>query len=444
MKHTRKGGCRYFLIGIGGISMSAIAKHLLSEGFDVSGSDMRAGDETGRLKALGARIFIGHSAEHIDGADVVIYNSAIKRDNPELAAAFGRGLKVYSRIEFLKKISETFSLSVGIAGCHGKTTATAMLANVLSVSDIGFLSHIGGEDRRLGNYFCNGKDVFLSEICEYNRNIDKFAVDYACLLNVALDHVDCYRDLDDIRKTYFDFLDRGKKKFLNADDPNSKGYVGEGVITFSANNKAADVCAHDLRLDGGASTFKIDIYGKDIEVRLKTIGKHNVYNALNTAAVAHELGISPDKIKVGLEKFEGVCRRFERMGEINGATVICDYAHHPEEIAATLETVNKIACGRIFVVFQPHTFTRTAVLMKDFVEVFRNLERVSIYKTYAAREKYAEEGSAKRLFDNIGTAENYFEEPEELLDHLKNNVRAGDIVLILGAGDLYDIVKTYL
>lgn len=422
--------------------MSAIAKYLLSKGKIVLGSDIHDSPEIRLLQSRGATVFIGHNAENVKTADCVIYNSAIKSCNPELLYALKNNIAVIDRIEFLNIIASKFSRTVGIAGCHGKTTATAMLANVIKASDIEFLSHIGGEDNNLGNFYHNGDDIFVTEVCEFNKNIDRFNSEIACVLNIDFDHADCYINLKDLKNTYYNYLNRSKIQVINADDKLLAAYRNNNTIAFGINNKA-DVYCEKISLNSGKPSFNVNYFGKSIPIELNVYGLHNIYNALNTVITAKLIGIDDDTIRTGINNFSGIKRRFEQIGNINGATVICDYAHHPKEIRASFQTVKEIACGKIYTLFQPHTYSRTKSLMSDFVNVFKDIKNLSIYSTYAAREEFDYLGSAEKLFCEIGTAENYFTDPLTLKKYLRRTLQQGDTLLVLGAGDIYDIVKDF-
>ncbi|MBP5193646.1 MAG: UDP-N-acetylmuramate--L-alanine ligase, partial [Clostridia bacterium] len=323
---------RYHLIGVGGISTSAIAKHLLSRGFEVSGSDLICGAEIRELKKLGAKIYIGHDASNVIGADEVVYNSAVGEDNVELKYARDNGLPTSDRIDFLRNLSEKFGVSLGVAGCHGKTTATAMIANVLFASDYKFLAHIGGEDNNFGNYFYNGDDIFLTEVCEFNRNIRRLPAKIACVLNVGFDHADCYRDLEDLKGVYREFLNGAEFRVVNADDENLRGSK-ENVFTYGIGNEA-DFNAENIAQSAEGISFRVRYKNGEIPIKIKAFGRHNVYNALCAVAACKFLKIPDKTIAEGLGRFAGIKRRFETVGRINGARVVCDYAHHPEEIAA--------------------------------------------------------------------------------------------------------------
>ena len=431
---------KYHLIGIGGISTSAIAKHLLKQGHEVSGSDVVCNAETEKLQKLGAKIFIGHDPSNLSAAEEVIYNSAIGKDNAELLFALKKGLPAYDRIDFLKKLSEGFGVSVGVAGCHGKTTATAMIADVLFFSGRKFLAHIGGEDNNLGNYHYSGDDIFLTEVCEFNKNIRRLPTEIACLLNVGFDHADCYSDPEELKNVYLEFLNRARFRIVNADDDSLSG-IKENAFSYGI-LKPADFNADNILETEDGISFSVRYKNGEFPVKIKAFGRHNVYNALCAAAACKFLKLSDKAIAEGLGRFAGIKRRFETVGYVNGAKIICDYAHHPEEIAAAIKTAKALFRKRLFIIFQPHTYSRTKAMMKEFAEVLSENENTLIYKTYPARETYSEEGSAYELYKKSG-AEKYFDEPEDLKKYLREKLMPSDAVLALGAGDIYDIVKSF-
>ena len=430
----------FHMIGIGGVSMSAIAKYLHFSGFIVSGSDAHPGRLTEELIRLGIKVFPYHGAENVTCADAVIYNSAIKPDNPELIEARRRGIQTIGRMDFLSAISKRFKTSVGIAGCHGKTTATAMLSHVLLRANKKFAMTVGGEDNFLGNFYYSGDDLFVSEICEFDRNTDKFSANIACVLNVGYDHADCYKNIYDIRDTYFSFLNRAECRVVNGNDGFLSEYPSYDIV-FGV-GKGFDVSASDIRLCGGKAEFTVKCGNDYALFKPNAYGEHNVYNALAAASLALRLGVGLVATSEALGNFSGIKRRFENTGRLYGADVICDYAHHPTEIKASLETAKKLGYNRIFTIFQPHTYTRTKALMEEFSAALSKAPNPSVYATYAAREEYDAAGSAKALFDTLPNAENYFDNAESMFSYLSKKITPGDLVLVLGAGDIYDIIRS--
>ena len=415
--------------------MSALAQYALQCKIKVSGSDTAQNEQIEKLEKLGAKIFIGHARNNAKGADAVVYTSAVSEDNPELLFARDNQKLIMKRAEFLRCVEMSHDFSVAVAGCHGKTTATAMLAHVLICAQKSVTAMIGGEDVEIGN-FTFGKDIFLTEDCEYKRNFLYLSPDVAVILNIDKDHLDCYKDFEDIVAAYKEFA-CGAIAVVNADDENAVRAAGENFVTFGVTNAAMYTC-EDVRAEEGKLSFTLVEYGiKQGRVHLKVGGKHNVYNALAAIAAARQCGVSVQDAIRGVEKFKGVKRRFETIGELFGKKIIADYAHHPREIVSTLS-----AAKNPLVVFQPHTYSRTKLLMAEFVGALKNYKGV-IYSTYAAREDYDAEGSAYTLYRALkeqGADYIYAENPERLLQAIRERADAADTVFVLGAGNIYDVI----
>ncbi len=421
-------------VGIGGIGMSALAQYALARGKKVSGSDLAAGEQTNKLARLGARIFIGHARNNARGADAVIVTSAVDRDNPELQFARDNGKPVLKRAEFLRCAESEHRFSVAVGGCHGKTTATAMLAHMLMCAKKSATCMIGGEDSIYGN-FTFGSDIFLTEACEYKRNFLCLSPDVAVVLNIDNDHLDCYKDINDLIAAYRAFAEKGVG-VINADDENALRAAGRNTVSFGIKNPAM-YGAEKLTKDAlGRYSFVLTEYGmKRRRVRLSAAGLHNVYNALAAIAAARAAGLTAEEAARGAEDFTGVKRRQEVIGAVGGKKIVADYAHHPKEIAGALaEAKNPL------VVFQPHTYSRTRLLMEDFLAVLEKYPTV-IYPTYAAREKYDYEGSAYALYAGLkerGAETAYAENAGRLFEKLEEKAGLYGEIYILGAGDLYD------
>ena len=430
-------------IGIGGVSMSSLARYLNSVGFSVSGSDTTPGENLENLSKEGISVSIGQRAENVRGKDVVVYTDAIKSDNPELKEAVENKQYVLKRAELLKIVSENFSKKIGVCGCHGKTTATCMLVHVFKAANKQFTAHIGGFDLKYGNFLANGNKYFISEVCEYKKNLDCFDADYAICLNIEPDHMDCYNDENELDNTYFRFLGRAGRAIIYADDKTLALYKNDNSVTYGK-DKNCDFFADNIVCKNGKYSFDLYVYGAKTErIRLKTIGWHNVLNALAVGACAYLCGIDVKTIKRGLESFKGVKRRFEHIGNIGKAEVYADYAHHPTEITEAIKTIKEAKNGKFYFVFQPHTYSRTIFLRDEFVAALSAAENLMLFKTFPAREEYIEGGSAKDLAKIIKNAE-YFESAEALAAALKGKVKSGDTVLILGAGDLEQKIRKYL
>lgn len=428
---------KIYFIGIGGISMSALAKFFSVNGFHVCGSDGAKGEETENLAFYGVKVYIGVDGERaeIRNADLIVYTDAIQTTNAELIQARKLKKKVYSRADLLEKLCAVFPHVIAVAGSHGKTTCTSMCAHILKAVQVPFTAHIGGEDCVFGNFHSTGREYLVTEACEYKKNMLKIKAEAAVLLNIDKDHMECYDGESDLVDSFTQYCRAAKTAFVCADDEKCKN-LGE-FSTFGIVNPLSDYRAVDLRANGERYSFTVEEYGKALcRLRLKAIGKCNVYNALAAFSVMRSFGFDEKEIKKGLENFEAVKRRFEKIGSYRGASFICDYAHHPREIASTITTAQMVCKGNLYVVFQPHTYSRTKLLMREFIDVLRPLKDLMIYKTYPAREKYDGEGSAERLAERIGNCL-YSENVYVLKTWLKKTVREGDVVLFLGAGDIY-------
>lgn len=427
-------------IGIGGVSMRGLAEYFKSVGFSVSGSDREFSLALEKLAQKGIKTYVGHSENNLKNAHVVVYSDAIDDSNVELKKARELGLYVLSRGEALRSVVENFSDVVGVAGCHGKTTTTCMLAHIFKCAKLEFTAHIGGEDLSLGNCVIDGSKVFLSEVCEFKKNINKFNADYAVCLNVGKDHMDCYDSEEELKLAYLNFAKRAYKSIINQKDEYLASQKPANSIGFSVEG-SSDVFAKDVKSIGGKYCFSL--YRGDefkCKIELSVYGRHNVENALAAATCALALGIDVKHIKKGLKNFKGVVRRFEEIGEINEGGVVADYAHHPDEILACIKTAKEVCKGKLFVVFQPHTYSRTIYLKEEFIRTLSQIENLSLFKTFSARENYKKGGSAYDLHRQIDNS-CYFEDVNSMIACYKNSMSKNDMLLILGAGDLYYKVK---
>ncbi len=424
-------------LGIGGVGNSVLAKYLISKGFVVSGSDIKLTSITSELENLGAVICTSNETKFINDCDILVVSSAIKSDNESLRLAKKLKKPIYKRSQLLKIITDCFNLNVGVAGSHGKTTATCMITHILDRAGVNFTSFIGGFDNSFGNFYNKANSqIFVSEVCEYDKNIYDYNASIGLVLNVDSDHLDTYKNMQNLKRAFFDYLDRSKIKIVCNDDEILKTYKGK-KITYAIDNNAT-FKAVNLHEKSGKYSFDLIQDGKkQFKVNLSVYGKHNVLNALSAIAVAKELNIQNKYILEGLKTFKGVGRRFENLGKFGELKFIADYCHHPTEIKCTLTTLKQLFKGDYLVVFEPHTYSRTKLLFNDFINVFKG-ENPIIYKTFSAREKYDYLGSASYLAKNIKGA-TYVNTFKNLLETIKNyNVSN---VVILGAGNLYSQIK---
>lgn len=432
-------------IGIGGISMSGIARVLLANGVKVSGSDTSSSKIIDKLKQNGATVYPSHSAENISNQDLVVHTAAVKSDNPEIQEAIKKGIEVIDRAEMMGRLMKDYKNAVSVAGTHGKTTATSMMSYIMIKAMLEPTVMVGGElDILGGNYKIGKKDYFITETCEYCRSFLKFFPTIGIILNVEADHLDYYKDLDDIKDAFSSFarlVPEDGALVVCADDKNAMDCVKNvfaPVYTYGINN--GEFTASHISYDSfGYPSFEVLRNGEKIlDLKLNVTGIHNVSNAVGCTAAACAMGIDYKYIKEGLEAFSGTKRRFEKKGVLNGALVIDDYAHHPTEIAATLNAIKNIKHNKLWTVFQPHTYTRTYTLYEDFKNVLKMADNVILADIYAAREKDTGLVSSKQLADDIENA-TYMESFEKIEKFLKENVSEGDIVLTMGAGNVVEI-----
>ena len=444
-------------VGIGGIGMSGIAEILLDQGFHVSGSDRGLSEVTERLQKLGADIFEGHRAENIVGdVDALVYSSAVSLDNPEVLEAQGRKIPVIRRAEMLAEVMR-LKYGIGIAGTHGKTTTTSMISLVLMEGNLdptvivgGKLSGLGGTNARLGR-----GDFIVVEADEFDRSFLSLTPTIAVLTTLETDHLDCYRDLEDIKGAFIQFA--SKVPFygfvvLCLDEPALLDIMPQlnkkKIITYGLNPQA-DVQAVDIRHKDNTSTFTVVRNGIDLgQVTIQVPGNHNVQNSLAAIAVGLHLGVSFDNVRAGIEKFAGVYRRWEKKGEVNGITVYDDYAHHPTECRATLAGTKAGWRRRVVCVFQPHLYTRTRDFYEEFGKSFLLSDVLIVTDVYPAREE-AIQGISGELIVNAAKRfghkdAQYVPDKKQIPDHLTSIVKSGDIVITMGAGDIWKFGEEFL
>lgn len=433
-------------IGIGGVSMSGIAKILLNKGIRVSGSDIQESDAVAELRNLGAKVYIGHHAENITDQNLVVYTSAVHDDNPEIIEAKKRNIKLIDRATMLGLIMKDYKTAISVAGTHGKTTATSMFAYVLMGAMLDPTVMVGGAlDGIKGNLRIGASEYFLTETCEYMRNFLKFFPKIAVILNVEEDHLDYYKDIDDIISAFSDFAslvpDDGFV-VVNKESENAMKAVqniGKRVYTFGYGDADFSI-ANVHYTDWGYPVFDICHKGeKVLGLELNVAGEHNVLNATAVALASSVMGIDTKSIKKGLESYTGTKRRFEKKGYVNGALVIDDYAHHPTEICATLNALKNVKHNNEWLIFQPHTYTRTISLLDEFALSLSGAKNVIITDIYAAREKDTGIVHARDLADRIDGAV-YIKTFEEIGEYIKKNAKQGDVVITMGAGNVCNII----
>lgn len=444
-------GHRGHLIGIGGVSMSPLAEVLAGMGLIIAGSDISESDKTRHLRSLGVTIHIGHAAENVAAdAEFVVRTAAVHDDNPEVAAAHARGIPVFERAEAWGAIMKDYRQALCIAGAHGKTTTTSMCTHILMAAEKDPTVMIGGTLPLLhASHRVGGGDTIVMESCEYHDSFLCFWPTIAVILDIDADHLDYFKDLDAIKKSFRAFASHVPEDgfiVANADDANTMEALrplGRPLVTFGLSD-TADVYAADIRALGASTEFDIYYRGRKFtSVTLHVPGLHNVKNALAATAACICLGVRPAAVKYGLAGFTGANRRFEFKGKFNGADVYDDYAHHPNELRALLDAVEPLGYKRVIVVFQPHTYTRTAALFDDFVTQLRRPDVIYLAEIYAAREKNTLDISSADLARYI-EGSLFFESFGEIESSLRATARPGDIILTVGAGDIYKVGEDLL
>lgn len=452
---NNKNITRVHLIGIGGIGMSGIAEILLESGYSVSGSDLKHSHIIEKLKAKGAKIQIGHKEDNVENSDLVIYTSAVKSDNPELIRAKKLKIPILDRAEMLGEIMKGYGKSIAIAGAHGKTTTTSMISLIFEHAGFNPTILVGGELREINsNVKIGSKDYLITEACEYQENFLKFSPNVGIILNIDEDHLDYFDGLEHIVNTFVKFAKLIPKQgylVVNNDDYNVRkllSHVNCNVITYGINIESDFMAKNIIFNEEGYPSF--DVLYKDQIIDKFTLGVpgyHNIYNALASISSTYTFGVPKDKIKEKLKNFKGTHRRFDILGEKNEVKVIDDYAHHPTEIKATLDAAKKYPHNNILCIFQPHTYTRTKALLLDFASAFNNADKIIITDIYAAREKDTGEIHSKdlvKLIEKEGKDVIYIKSFEEIVEYLKKYTQPKDVILTMGAGNIYEVGKMFL
>lgn len=432
-------------VGIGGVGMSGIARVLMALGHDVSGSDVKKSPTTDRLQAMGARIHYGHSPANIGGAGIVVTSSALGADNPEVLAAYKRKISIVPRAEMLGRLMRR-QKGIAVAGAHGKTTTTALTATLLVRAGLDPTYVVGGEAAEIGNADLGWGDYCVAEADESDGSFLLLDPQIAVVTNVENDHLDHYRTVDNIEKAFHDFLTRVPPDgiaVLCADDPVLRRLARQittPVITYGC-SPDAQYRLSDFSLNCIASGADVSCNGEHLgRLELAVHGRHNLLNALAVTALGRHLGLEFAEIAGILKSFRGVKRRFETLGEVGGVRVIDDYAHHPTEIRATLATARQINPKRLIAVFQPHRYSRTQHLLREFGRSFDDADLVLVSGIYGAGEKPIEGVTAGLIVDEIRKYRNTvfgIEHQAELVRLLSGVVREGDLVMTMGAGDIW-------
>lgn len=443
-------------IGIGGISMSGLAEILLEEGFTVSGSDSKESPLTKKLEQLGATIFYGQKASNIiDGIDCVVYTAAIHRENAELIEAVAKKIPMLTRAELLGQLMKNYKTPIAVSGTHGKTTTTSMLSHILLAGEKDPTISVGGILQAIGgNIRVGHSDTFITEACEYTNSFLNFFPKIGIILNIEEDHLDFFKDLEDIRHSFHQFaalIPANGTLIINSDIKNYKE-ICEGLdcrIVTCGSSISSDYSSENVRFDEkGLASFDLIKHGETVcRIQLSVPGYHNVSNALTCIAAAELLEIPMETIIQGLLAFTGTDRRFEYKGMMNGVTIIDDYAHHPTEILATLKAAKNYPHKELWCVFQPHTYTRTKAFFHEFAEVLSHTDHLVLADIFAARETDTLGISSKDLAAEVarlGTDAHYFGRFEEIEMFLKEHCASGDLLITMGAGDVVNIGEDLL
>ena len=439
-----KPGTRVHLAGIGGVSMCPLAEVLAGMGLQVQGSDMSESDTVRQLRAQGIPVAVWHSAENLKDCALVIRTAAIHDDNPEIAGAIARGIPVYERAQAWGAIMQHYQNAVCISGTHGKTTTTSMATHIFMAAQADPTVMIGGTLPLLHSGYRVGRgDTIILESCEYCNSFLNFFPTVAVILNAEAAHLDFFKDLADIEHSFHAFADLVPQRgyiISNADDPGAREAVkglSHPVFTFGIADPDADCTAHNVAFHDGCPTVDVVIRGETYaHVELHIAGRHNILNSLAAASAAYVLGIPGSAVEEGLATFHGAGRRFERKGTFHGADVFDDYAHHPAELHALLTTAQSMGYERVICAFQPHTYTRTKALFDDFVRELQLPDVTILAEIYAAREKNDIGISSQDLAAKIPGAV-YCSTLDQVADQLAELARPGDLILTVGAGDIF-------
>lgn len=441
-KDLLKGKKHLHFIGIGGSGMFPLVQILHAEGYEITGSDNNESDILKMVRRLGIPVAMGQRAENIEGADLIIHTAAIMADNPELIAAKASGIPTIERSVLLGYVSGLYENAICVSGTHGKTTTTAMLTQILLDSGKDPTAVIGGKLPRIGGYGRVGSsDIMTCEACEFVDTFLKLHPDISVILNIDADHLDYFKTMENLIHSFHTFCDHTSKCIIvNGDDANSmKAVEGQQkeVITFGLSESNDYYPSNIQKLEGVHQSFDFMHRGQRLaSIRLNVIGTHNVLNAVAACAAALRVGVEPGQLEKPLSEFNGAGRRFELMGKINGITVVDDYAHHPAELRATLTAAKELPFRKVWAVFQPFTYSRTAMLLDDFVEVLSIADRVVLSEIMGSREKNTYHIYSKDLAERIDGCV-WFPTFEEISDYVLSHAEEGDLVITLGCGDIY-------
>lgn len=436
------------MIGIGGAGMCPLAEILHTLGYNITGSDNNETDTLKRVRNLGIKVHLGHSADNIKDSDLIIYSAAIMQDNPELVAARENGIPSLERSYLLGYVTRKYDNVIGVCGTHGKTTVTSMIVHILFNAGLDPAAVIGGKLCTIGG---NGRvghsDIMVCESCEYHDTFLHLSPNIAVLLNIDSDHMEYFKTIENLIASFQKFASMAETVIVNADDERSMlamSDVKANIITFGESDGADYQIKDIIEGDRAAHSFKLYKEDKTIaNIQLKIPGRHNVSNAAAAAAACLAVGATPEQIELGLKTFSGAGRRFEILGTPGDITVADDYAHHPAELKVTLKAASEMGYNRVIAVFQPFTFSRTAYLLDDFASVLSAADKVVLSEIMGSREVNTYNIHTSQLCEKIPGAV-WFKTFDEIADYVVNIAKSGDLIITLGCGDIYKAAKEIL
>ena len=444
---TIKNARRVHLVGVGGSGMCPIAELLLLKGYEISGSDRAKSDNTNRLEMLGAKIFIGQKAENISGADIVCYSAAVHSDNPELVAAREAGIPTFERSQLLGAITRFYDNTVGVAGTHGKTTVSSMITQILLLNKQNPSAVIGGKLPIAGSAcVCGEGDTLVCESCEFVDSFLEFSPDISVLLNIDDDHLDYFKTMDNLVTSFKKFCGKSKICYYNGDDPLCKKAI-DGICSEKIScGFGEDNFYRPENIEAGKFGFCFDVVrgGETVgHLDMHVPGRHNIYNGLVSFAVCFEAGVSAAGINSALEKFTGAGRRFQFIGEKRGVTVVDDYAHHPTEIAATLSAAKSLGFKKVITVFQPYTYSRVALLKDGMIKSLSIADKVFLTPIVASREENVYGVSSEDIAAGLPDGR-VISDYGLLAAEMAAAANDGDVIITMGAGDIFKVADTVL
>ena len=434
-------------IGIGGIGMSGIAELLHNQKFNITGSDLNQSTNVDRLQKLNIEISIGHKAENINGSDIIVYSDAIPKDNCELIEAKKQNIMCYSRAKMISQLAKLKTSTVAISGTHGKTTTTSMIGSILKDSELDPTIIVGGVVKSINTNSVLGEgDIFVVEADEYNRSLLELNPTIALINNIDLEHVDCYKDIDDLKRTFLEFT--SPIPFYGAvsickDSENAASLIDsidKPIFTYGIKSKDVDFRAEDIVQENGKTTFNLITKNKKYPISINLPGQYNVLNALGAISIATIMNIPIDKITTSLNGFDGVKRRFDIKTHSKELTIIDDYGHHPVEVESVIKAIKDNWDRRLVVAFQPHLYSRTAQFSKEFAQSLLLADSVLITEIFASRESMNESINSEKIVEemkNLGHKSVSKTTLENLINDIESNYKKGDIILMIGAGNIW-------